>query len=137
MVPVNLKFWVVKLKVKIGRDPSVLIVNHCYTALFIWDLVTHAGRAAEPLINHSPPSLPDKQFVNLVLAFVNTFHLRNDNTSLKSAIATQFDTAWCAFFSQALWDFSGPDLSRLGLTYQFRGNADKQQLFESIFCRSC
>ena len=34
---------------------------------------------------------------------------------------------------KALWDFSGPDLSRLGLTYQSRRNADKQQLFESIF----
>ena len=34
---------------------------------------------------------------------------------------------------KALWDFSGPDLSRLCLTYQSRRNADKQQLFESPF----
>ena len=32
-----------------------------------------------------------------------------------------------------MWDFSGNDLSRLGLVYHSRRNTDKQQLFESVF----
>lgn len=34
---------------------------------------------------------------------------------------------------KAMWDFSGNDLSRLGLVYHSHRNTDKQQLFESIF----
>ena len=34
---------------------------------------------------------------------------------------------------RVLWDFSGHDLSRLGLVYHSRRNADKQQFFDSVF----
>ena len=102
---------------------------HCFVHLGLSD----PGRAAEPLLQSQPPSLPDKQLINPVLAFVKAFRLKGDNTSLKSAIATRFDTGVLSSAIKALWDFSGPDLSRLGLTYQSRRNADKQQLFESIF----
>ena len=66
-------------------------------------------------------------------AFVKAFSLKVDNTSLRSAIATWFDTGVLSSAIKALWDFSGPDLSRLGLTYQSHRNADKQQLSESLF----
>ena len=66
-----------------------------------------------------------------MLAFVKAFRLKGDNTSLKSALATQFDTGVLSSAIKALWDFSGSDLS--SLTYQSHRNADKQQLFESIF----
>ena len=44
-----------KAKVKTGRDPSVLMVNHYYTALFIWDLVTQV-ELLNHFCNHSPPA---------------------------------------------------------------------------------
>ena len=102
---------------------------HCFVHLGLSD----PGRPAEPPLQSQPPSLPDKQLINPVLAFVKAFRLKGDNTSLKSAIATRFDTGVLSSAIKALWDFSGPVLSRLGLTYQSRRNADKQQLFESVF----
>ena len=48
-------------------------------------------------------------------------------------VVTRFDTGVLSSAIMALWDFSGPDLSRLGLPYQSCWNADKQQLFESVF----
>ena len=68
-----------------------------------------------------------------MLVFVKAFSLKGDNTSFRSAIATWFDTGALSSAIKALWDFPGPDLSRLGLTYQSHRNADKQQLFESLF----
>ena len=51
---------------------------------------------------------------------------------IKSAVASRFE-AVVSSAVKALWDFSGQDLSRLGLVYHSRRNADKQQLFECVF----
>ena len=47
--------------------------------------------------------------------------------------AARFDTGALSSDVKALWDFSGPDLSRLGLAHQSCRNTDKQQLFGSLF----
>ena len=64
------------------------MVNHCYTAWFLWDLVTQVD------LQSQPSSLPDKLLINPVLAFVEVFRFKGDNPSLvrRSAIATWFDT---------------------------------------------
>ena len=87
------------------------------------------GGRAEPPLQSQSSSLPDKLLINPVLAFVKAFRLKGDNTSLRSAIAARFDTGVPSSAIKALWDFSGPDLSRLGLAYQSHRNADKQQLW--------
>ena len=102
---------------------------HCLVHLGLSD----TGGPGEPPLQSQPSSLPDKSLINPMLAFVKAFRLKGDNASLRSALAARFDTGALSSAIKALWDFSGPDLSRLGLAYQSRRNADKQQLFESLF----
>ena len=105
------------------------MVNHCYMHCLVHLGLSDPGGPAEPPLQSQPSSLADKSLINPVLAFVKAFHLKGDNTSLRSAIAARFDTGVPSSAIRALWDFSGPDLSRLGLAYQSHRNADKQQLW--------
>ena len=128
----NLKVWVVaeakskNWKRSICLDGKPLL--HCLVHLGLSD----PGGPAEQPLQPQPSSLPGMSLINPMLAFVKAFRLKGDNASLRSAVAARFDTGVPSSAIKALWDFSGPDLSRLGLAYQSRRNADKQQLFESL-----
>ena len=52
---------------------------------------------------------------------------------MKVGVASKFNVGMVSSALKALWDHAGDDLSRLGLVYHNRRNADKYQLFECVF----
>ena len=134
----SLKTWVAESKANTYWKRSI-----CYDGKPLLQCLAHLGlndlgRSVEPHSQSlsqslSQSQLPIQQLINPVLTFVKAFCLKGDNASLKSVIASRFDAATVSLAVKALWEFSGNDLSRLGLVYHSRRNTDKQQLFESVF----